>query len=430
MINRFPRFGLPFNRDVRLYLLAWSLVAFGHFGIQGVLFNLYLLRLGHDTAFIGMLVGIGQVVWAGSALPASWIGARIGLRNALVTAHLTIMFSLSLLLFDEWLPAEIQIPWLFFWWIVLWSGAAMNTVNSIPFLGAIAPPERRNAAFSAQQAVMAIAGLAGAIIAGFLPQALAALIGSNLSAARPYSLALLVAPLAYFAAAAVLMAARNIYPAWQGETDTGGGRAPVGLLVFFGVVVFLQSASEGSTRVFFNVYLDIGLALATDHIGMLMGFAQLLPVLAAVAAPVLLRKRGAAGTYLIGVLGIAVSLLILALFPNWSVAGAAYGGVVMMTAVSAISRNLLSQEIVAQQWRTTTSAIVTIGVALGWATMAMAGGYLITDSGFRIVFVIGAALALSAAFLIVVLRRRTTIAPAAPISPDSTEPVQTEGRPA
>ncbi len=411
-----------------LYLLAWGFVAFGYFGIQGVLFNLYLLRLGYDTAFVGLLVGVGQVAWAGFALPASWIGERIGLRNALVAAHLTVTFSLSLLLFDEWLPPAIQTPWLFFWWIMLWLGAAMNTVNSIPFLMATATPERRNAAFSAQQAVMAVAGLTGAIIAGFLPHVLAVLTGSALSAAQPYSLALRVAPLAYVAAAAILMAARNVHPSRQAATGRVSGRAPVGMLIFFGLIVFLQSASEGSTRAFFNIYLDLGLALRTDRIGMLMGCAQLLPVLAAVATPALLSRRSAAGTYRVGVLGIAASLLILAIFPNWAAAGAAYGGVVMMTAVSAISRNLLSQEIVAQPWRTKTAATVTIGVALGWGAMAMVGGYLIDGTGFRFVFLIGAGLALTAALLLSALRGHITITPASSELRNSSESDHAERR--
>ena len=43
-----------FNRNIWLYLLAWGLVAFGYMGVQGVLLNLYLLRLGYEVEFIGL----------------------------------------------------------------------------------------------------------------------------------------------------------------------------------------------------------------------------------------------------------------------------------------------------------------------------------------------------------------------------------------
>lgn len=399
-----------FNRDIRLYLLAWALVAFAYVGVQGVLFNLYLLRLGYDTAFIGLLIGTGQLAWAAFALPAGAIGARIGLRNALVTAHLTVTLGMSLLLCGELLPAAMQAPWLFVWWTVLWLGASMNTVNSIPYLMAIATPEQRNAGFSAQQAVMALAGLAGAIVAGFLPQTLSALLGSDAAGPLTYRLALCVAPVAYVGAAACFLASRNVQLIRKMETGAEHGRAPVGLIAFFGLIVLLQSASEGSTRAFFNVYLDLGLNLATDHIGLLMGSAQLLPVVAAAATPLLLRKRGATNTYIVAALGIAASLLVLAIFSNWVAAGAAFGGVIMMAAVSAIARSLLSQEIVAPRWRTMTSAAITIGIASGWAATAMAGGYLIDGTGFRIVFLLSAGVALAAALLLMVLRRHTTTA--------------------
>ncbi|MDF1516009.1 MAG: hypothetical protein P1S60_19530 [Anaerolineae bacterium] len=35
-----------FDRDVKLYLVSWSIIGFNHMGILSVLFNLYLLRLG------------------------------------------------------------------------------------------------------------------------------------------------------------------------------------------------------------------------------------------------------------------------------------------------------------------------------------------------------------------------------------------------
>ena len=56
-----------FNRNIWLYLLAWGLVAFGYMGVQGVLLNLYLLRLGYEVEFIGLLIASGQLVWAAAA---------------------------------------------------------------------------------------------------------------------------------------------------------------------------------------------------------------------------------------------------------------------------------------------------------------------------------------------------------------------------
>jgi predicted MFS family arabinose efflux permease len=69
-------------------------------------------------------------------------------------------------------------------------------------------------------------------------------------------------------------------------------------------------------------------------------------------------------------------------------------------AVNGPARNIFSQEIVAPRWRTTTSAIATIGLALGWSGAAAVGGYLSAQAGFRSLFLVGAVLALAAAGLL------------------------------
>src|SRR5919204_5087918 len=68
----------PFNRSIHLWLLGFAIAGFTYFGVQAVLFNLYLLRLGFGPQFIGLLVGSGQVLFALAALPASTLGQRIG----------------------------------------------------------------------------------------------------------------------------------------------------------------------------------------------------------------------------------------------------------------------------------------------------------------------------------------------------------------
>src|SRR5260221_12419149 len=66
----------PFNRSIHLWLLAFAAAGFTYFGVQAVLFNLYLLRLGFEPQFIGLLIGSGQLVFALAALPSGELGRR------------------------------------------------------------------------------------------------------------------------------------------------------------------------------------------------------------------------------------------------------------------------------------------------------------------------------------------------------------------
>src|SRR5437899_10284098 len=60
----------PFNRSIHLWLLAFAVGGFTCFGVHAVLFSLYVLRLGFQPAYIGLLIGSCQILWAVLALHA------------------------------------------------------------------------------------------------------------------------------------------------------------------------------------------------------------------------------------------------------------------------------------------------------------------------------------------------------------------------
>jgi len=388
-----------FNRNIRLFLTAWALIAFAYFGIQGVLFNLYLLRLGFDTQFIGSLIASGQIVWALTALPAGTIGRRFGLRTALIIGSIISALGIGFLLIVEWFPKDAWSTWLYFAWMLTWLGAALLTVNSIPFLLHVSSAEERNHAFAAQGAVVALLGFVGSLVAGFLPGIFSVWSGYSLDQPAPYWYPLWLVPLAHLLCIIVWAGAQ---PA-NLVKDAGSVESapmPLGLFVFLGVVVFLQTAGEGSVRAFFNVYLDKALQMPTTQIGVIFGVGQLLPVFMSLVAPNLLARWGAPRVLALTSIGAGLVSLPLALFQHWIPATFGFVGLLSMLAINAPTRSIFSQEIVPPRWRTTTSAIATVGIGLGWASTALAGGYLIPRVGFSGLFWIGALMAFIAAILL------------------------------
>jgi MFS family permease len=404
-----------FNGSIRRYLIVWALLSFGYFGIQSVLLNLYLLRLGFGPAFIGMLTASGQLIWAVAALPAGAVGRRVGLRAALIAGSAFLALAMGALLLVEALPRAVWTIWLFGSWALLWVGAAFTTVNSTPYLMQMSAPEERNHAFVAQGAVMALAGFAGSMAAGVLPQLLVSGLGGSLDQPAPYRYALWLVPLLYVVCIAVWAGARPVRLVTEAATDDPVAR-PIGLFVFFGLVVFLQTAGEGAVRTFFNVYLDGDLGVSTAWIGTIFGLSQLLSLAIALIAPQLLRRWGAARILTASIVGIGVTMAPLALFPHWLPATLGYMGMMIALAVNGPARNIFSQEIVAPRWRTTTSATTTLGLALGWSSAAAAGGYMSAEAGFRGLFLVSAVLAFAAAALLLgyayVRSKRVWTAPA------------------
>ena len=113
----------------------------------------------------------------------------------------------------------------------------------------------------------------------------------------------------------------------------------------------MQTASDGSLRAFFNIYMDRGLGVSTVQIGSAMGFAQLLPVAAALLAPRVMSRLGSARSYGLGTLGVAASVILIAAMPNWLIAAGGYMGIVTLYSVVVPARNVLSQQIVTPRWR-------------------------------------------------------------------------------
>ncbi|MCC6167886.1 MAG: hypothetical protein IT329_11720 [Caldilineaceae bacterium] len=172
-------------------------------------------------------------------------------------------------------------------------------------------------------------------------------------------------------------------------------------LAAYALLYFLLASAEGGLRAFFNVYLDDRLALQVGQIGGIMGVSQLLPVVTALAAPLVMARLGTIRTIWVMSVGAAAGLALVALIPHW---GAAAAGFMLLSATisaGSTARNVFGQESVPVEWRTTSSAMGTIGTSLGWALMAVAGGMVIAQMGYRPLFMAGAGLAVSAAALTV-----------------------------
>ena len=390
---------LTFNRNIRLFLLAWALIAFAYFGVQGVLLNLYLLRLGFGTQFIGSLIASGQIVWALAALPAGAIGRGFGLRTALIASAILSALGNSLLLIVEWFPREYWPSGLYVAWIIAWLGAALLTVNGIPYLLHASSTEERNHAFAFQGAVIALFGFAGSLAAGFLPGIVAVWSGHSLEESASFWYPLFLVPVMHLICVVVWASAGSVEPTRESASSESTS-SPIGIFIFFGLVVFLQTAGEGSVRAFFNIYLDKTLVMPSAHIGLIFGIGQLLPVFMSLITPSLLARWGASRVLGFTSLMAGLVSIPLAVIQHWAAATFGFVGVLSMLAINAPSRSIFSQEIVPPRWRTTTAAIATIGIGLGWASTALAGGYLIPRVGFSGLFWIGAVLAFIAAILV------------------------------
>jgi predicted MFS family arabinose efflux permease len=388
---------------------ALALVIAVTMGLQAVLLNLYLLRLGYDARYVGLLAGIGQLVWAVSALPAILINGRIGLRNSLQLSLALGGLGLVLVLCAESLPRQWWQTWLIAGQVVMNVGLAIGTVSMPPYIMAVTGERERPHAFSFVAALIPFAALVGSIVAGILPDLWGVRIGIGMDQPTPYRLALWLGPILCWLGILPLIGAD---PGYVHEEEGSGDqasapmhgrtsrRAPLGLLVFWGIFVLIAAIGEGSVRTFFNVYMNNALAVPPATIGVIMGAAQILPILAALALPLALTRWGAGYTLGAGLLVMAAFLAPLATTPQLWIAAMAYMGAMASFTIVGAGRDLFGQEMVIPRWRTSSQAVAIFGLAMGNAVAAVLGGLLILAVGFGALYLFGMSAACVAAGLL------------------------------
>ena len=398
-----------FSRDVRLCLVATALLGFTiSGGIYSVLLNLYLLRLGYGTAFIGLVNAMLPLAVVLFSLPASTIGGRWGIHRTMIVGMILSVAGNGLLPVAEFAPDAAREAWILVAYLIAGLGHALYLVNLSPFLMDASRPEERNQVFSMRIALLPLAGFAGSLIGGLMPRAFASVLNLPLTQPAPYRYPLFIAAALLSPAVLVLLAvgkekdgtaAEPFAEASPGSPLEESRTAVMSLIVFVSFVGFLRVMGEGMPRAFFNVYLDAGLRVPTAQIGVVIAIARLLAVPAGLAMPFLAARWGNARTIVFGALGVSVSLLPLALVPHWLVAGLGY---MSMTALAAIARSafiVFALEAVPPRWRPTMSAATTMSASVSWGATAFVGGYLIESQGYQSVFLVGAVSIVAGALL-------------------------------
>jgi MFS family permease len=398
------------SRDVRFYLTGAAAYGFAQEGMRGVLLNLYLLRLGYDPRFIGLLNAAVLLAFTLSCPPAGGLAASRGSRAVMIAGMALIAVGNGLLLLAESLPDAWEAGWLLGMAALTGLGLALYLVNGIPFLMGATGSEERDYAFSAQMALVPLAAFAGSLVAGALPGALGRTMDVSPEDPAPYRYALLAAAVLLVPAVIALVATepRGIRPVSPKEVarsagigrsaDPGPGAsrgaALWGPVILVGLVAGLRYAGQSTARTFFNVYLDDGLGASTALIGTLTAVAQLVAVPAALATPLLALRWTRSRVIVAGSLGQALSQALLALVPRPGAAGLGLTGTMAAFGMTTSAFRVFSQELVAPGRRAVMSASLMMGAGLTASAMAFFSGFVIELLGYSNLFLLGAALTL------------------------------------
>lgn len=184
-LSLFSRFR-QLSPSARAYLRALFLFHLG-FAIYALFFNLYLVELGYDEAFLGHLNGIHPLAAAVVALPAGWICDRVSSRLALLGGFGLAVGALGLSVL--W-PSVAALTGAYFCFGL---GSGLHQIAQNPFLYEHTAPEERIDAFTLAALAFQLAGVIGSLGAGFLPAVIRGALGVSPAAAYRGLLVLAIA---------------------------------------------------------------------------------------------------------------------------------------------------------------------------------------------------------------------------------------------
>ena len=364
-------------------------------GIFPVLQNLYLLRLGYGTEFVGIFNSSGLLVFALLSLP---IGAiRRWQHRHLLLLGLTLMITgMFIVPLAQWSPTALQATWLLVGHIISYVGLAFFFVHSAPFLLSITVGDWQNRALAWQSATLAVAGFSGGLLGGYLPGWVAS--GLQLSADHPtpyqYPL-LLAAGLLLLAIFVFGRMPEPILEAMNPSETTVSSRmskvrqwsGPIWIFILLLLVVrMLQVAAPGAILTFANVYLDDGLNVATNRIGVITAVGKLASVPIALLTPRILNRWGNFPAVIWISLLSFVAALPLVLTNNWQLAGISYALASGAGPLRYLSFLVFSLSMVPSEKRALVSGAGEMAIGFGFALMAFVGGYLINAYDYNLFF--------------------------------------------
>jgi MFS family permease len=384
-----------FSRNIWLYFVSWATLGFAYAGIYLVLFNLYLLRLDYGYEFIGLVNGAGMIAFAIFSLPAGSLGKRWGSRRMMIIGMGLMVVGFCTLPLAEFLPVAWQSGWILVTWVLLSFFAPLFTVNSAPFLMRIASPKERDYAFSMQWGFNAFAAFIGGMIAGFLPGLFSSVLEIPSNQPEPFRYSLLLAGILLFVGLLATIAthegnAEN-EPVHTGAAKSAGPM-PLALFSILAIIMFLRAMGEWAPNSFFNVYLETGLNVSTAMIGSLVAIGRLMSGIAALSMPLFVKRWGKKRVIGWGIMGVALSLLPLALIPHWGAAELGFIGTIALSTLVGTTYIVFGQELVSPAWQAVMAGIISMGMGMGGSFIVIAGGPIITVYGYTSFFLTAACL--------------------------------------
>lgn len=386
MNKKFFQFIPSFSRDAWLYLVN-TFFAGLMFGLQYLFFNLYILKLGYNQEFIGLLASISALSTAILALPFGVLIPKFGNKRSLLAGTL---FQIVAFLGWSLLPARFT---LLLASALFGAGYCLISVNAAPFMAAITTPAKRTVLFSMQFSLNTLAGVVASGIGGVLPSFFARVFGAPAEGAMTYRVVLLIAmgvTVLSLVPLVLLRGERSPTSSASAFSERDTRHQPI--VIKLTVAQFIIALGAGILIPFINVFYKLRFELPDPVLGGLFAISSLAMGLSALFVPMLVKRLGKIRTMILTQLFSIPFLIFMGFSASFSLSAFGY---LMRTALMSMNLPIFSayaMGIVSERLRPITSSLLVLSWNGGWAAGSFVSGHIQSKIGFSLVF-------LSTAFL-------------------------------
>jgi MFS family permease len=371
-----------FEPNARLYLVSVVLTG-AAMGIYNLLFNFFVLSLGHNEAYIGKLVSLNHASIIVMALFSAVLMRKVKRKWVLFGGIAMAVVSVVMMLF-------VPEKWVILGMSALFGGSqCLINISIAPLLMESSGEEERtylfSTAFALQMAAMFGGNWAGGRLPGWLMGA-----GLAVDVESGYKIALLVmAGLTLLGMIPVLR--MQVQPLQINENpdmvswpEMLKQSRKMGKLV---TPVLLTSLGAGLIMPFMNVYFRHIYHQTDEMIGLVFAFGSLAMGLGMVAAPPLAERFGKVQLFTLS-RGLSLPFLVLLGTSPWfGLAAMAYNvRIMLMNMAGPVYQNFVMEE-VDPGMRPVASSMLTVGGSLGWGISSLISGWLQVNYGFGPAFV-------------------------------------------
>ncbi len=384
-----------FSRNAKLFL-SYALLSGLGTGIWNVMFNLYLLRLGYATTFVGLFWMVDMLFHGLFAFPAGLIGDKIGRRKTFILATAFNIVARGALLFTRD-PALLLVLA-----ALAGMGEGFHAVAGAPFMMENSEPEERPYLFSLNSSFLMVSIFVGSLSGGILPLFWAGILDVPALDPAAARWALVISlPLTFAALVPLALIRERVVELVESFRDLFTLRNVVNFEVIakLSLCAVLVGVGFGMTSRFFNLFFNMAHDATDTQVGTFLAIGALGSAAVVLLSPYVTRRWGMAMGIMLTQMVSVPFLLLMTLSSNlplvvflFVVRGAIYS-------ISMPLRNQLSMAFVVSRERATTAGLTHMAFDLGGAIGAVVVGALIVGGEFLGAFSVAAGLLIVPAVL-------------------------------